>query len=49
MTHKRNASMNSGGETQATGVLMWPATLEPKDVATLRCDKRMNLVGPQTF
>lgn len=54
MAHKRNASMKSGGEAQAAGVVEWPADLEPK-AATLRrrhfsgveCDKRMNLVGPQ--
>lgn len=48
--------MKIGGETQAESVFEWPATLEPK-MANLRrrhfsgvkCDKRMNLVGPQNF
>jgi hypothetical protein len=46
--------MKIGGEAQAAGVFEWPADLEPK-MANLRivhfsgvkCDKRMNLVGPQ--
>jgi len=56
MAHKRNASMKTGGEAQATSVFESPADLEPKmenlrrrHFSGVKCDKRMNLDGPQNF